>query len=292
MGAIFIYRKKDIANYIVAKECTHAAGEVVMHHHDNFFLEYDFEFAYVVEGRARHIVDGEVQELSAGDYVFLDYGVYHNYEIREGEHLRVINLIFDYRAVGILHPKMKYLSELAHYYQINPGMDNNRPITGYHFKDTADGRILQLFQKIQNELIVKGAGYFEIVKCWLIEIMIAGFRSYYGSRLSYSYSEDIEYIVMYISDYYMQSLSLSEFAEELNMSLPYLSQKFKRETGMNFLDYLHQRRVFESCRLIAGTEESIENIAGYVGYADSKSFREKFRKVMHMSPRQYKMNLR
>ena len=48
----------------------------------------------------------------------------------------------------------------------------------------------------------------------------------------------------------------------------------------------------ESCRLIAGTSDNIERIAEYVGYPDTKSFRERFRKVMRMSPAEYKRMMR
>lgn len=289
---IFVYKKKDVVNYIVVKECFHTAGEVLLHRHDNFFLEYDFEFAYVVEGRARHIVNNEVQELAAGDFVFLDYGVRHTYEIAEDEVFHIINLVFDYRALGLMHHQIQYLSELAHYYMINPEADNSRPITDYHFHDSADGHVLQLFRQIQRELTAKSAGYHEVVKCALTEIVIEGFRSYYGLQESPEYSEDIGYIVNYISDYYMHNLMLSDFARELHLSLSYLSRKFKLETGMNYVEFLHRRRIVESCRLIAGTTENIESVAEYVGYPDAKSFRERFRSVMHMSPAEYKRRMK
>ena len=289
---IFVYKKKDFANYIVAKECFHTTGDVEMHRHDNFFLEYDFEFAYVVEGRARHIVNETVQELGAGDFVFLDYGVRHNYEIAEGEVFHIINLVFDYRALGLLHHQVQYLSELAHYYMINPEEYNSRPVTDYLFHDGEDEHVLQLFRRIQRELTAKNAGYYELVKGALAEIVIRGFRSYYGVQQSPAYSEDIGYIVNYVSDYYMHNLMLSDFAQELHLSLSYLSRKFKLETGMNYVEFLHRRRIMESCRLIAGTSDNIEQIAEYVGYPDTKSFRERFRKVMRMSPAEYKRMMR
>ena len=75
------------------------------------------------------------------------------------------------------------------------------------------------------------------------------------------------------------------------MSVPYLSAKFKDETGMTFTDYLHSRRISESCKIILNTEESIESIAEYVGYSDSKKFRENFKRKMGVSPREYRRQM-
>ena len=135
---------------------------------------------------------------------------------------------------------------------------------------------------------MRASGYHQMVKGYLIEILINCFRSYFHVSNSAVYSPPIMRIVDYVTDFYMYKATLSEFASELGLSVPYLSKLFKDETGTTFTEYLHHRRIEESCRLISTTNSTIEEIAEMVGYSDSKKFRARFKYEMGITPREYK----
>lgn len=61
-----------------------------------------------------------------------------------------------------------------------------------------------------------------------------------------------------------------------------------KETGMPYTRYVLHRRISESCSLLSESDESIEFIAGYVGFSDSKAFRSEFKELTGMSPREYR----
>ena len=49
--------------------------------------------------------------------------------------------------------------------------------------------------------------------------------------------------------------------------------------------------VSASCRMLFDSDESIETIAEYIGYSDSKKYRKKFKEIVGVSPREYKKSL-
>ena len=63
-----------------------------------------------------------------------------------------------------------------------------------------------------------------------------------------------------------------ELARRLNYSLPYVSKRFKDGTGVPFMEYLQNYRVTEGCRLLSGTNRTLEEITRMVGYQDVKFF--------------------
>lgn len=284
-----MYYSTNMSEYIAVNRSVHNF-DVMPHIHDNILGGYDFEFVYVIKGEATHIVEGDRFEVRCGDYFFLDAGLSHGYDVKHGQALSIINIIFDYRAIDITKSRLKSLGELACHYGINKNMNDTEKRKDYLFHDS-DGSILEHYEIIGKELSERLPGYHEVIKCHLAELMLAGFRAYFSKNEQKSYSAPIKFILDYLSSGYMNDTTLTELARELRMSVPYLSAKFKDETGMTFTDYLHSRRISESCKIILNTEESIESISEYVGYSDSKKFRENFKRKMGVSPREYRRQM-
>ncbi len=285
---------KNIAEYISALYSIHDAGtQTEIHRHDNALGGSDFELVYVVSGYAKNVITGqEPKSISAGDYFFLDGGIEHCYLVEEGEDLMIINLIFDNRAVDLWHKRVNSLAELASFYGINPKTDDNRVRYDFYFKDDKDESVKRLFTEIDSELSARLPGYYEAVRCRLMEILIKGFRQYFNRDTTIQCSPDVRYVINYLTAFYMESTTLSSLAKELRLSLPYLSKKFKEEVGQTYLEYLHARRISESCRMLSTSDVPIESIAEFIGYSDSKKYREKFKEIVGISPREYRKRRR
>ena len=53
----------------------------------------------------------------------------------------------------------------------------------------------------------------------------------------------IRIVKRYIAEHYSEDISLSDAAKIVNLSPVYLSRLFKKEEGINFLDYMNQYRI-------------------------------------------------
>ena len=92
----------------------------------------------------------------------------------------------------------------------------------------------------------------------------------------------------YISEHYMDNLSLSSVAEELGISGGYLSTLFTQNFDCGFVDYLNQIRIDRACVYLEQTYLKTYEIAYKVGFKDEKYFSKVFKKLTGVSPREYR----
>lgn len=84
------------------------------------------------------------------------------------------------------------------------------------------------------------------------------------------------------------NLSLDYLSEQFQMNPKSLSKLFKEETGQKFVDYLIELRMNHARHLLEDTHRSIQEIAEEVGYTNAISFGRMFKKVVSMSPGEYR----
>jgi len=93
----------------------------------------------------------------------------------------------------------------------------------------------------------------------------------------------------YIEDHLYKKLSLKELSEAFHFNPNYLSQYFKKQTGMNFSEYVASRRVEKAKAMLETTDMSIGDIAASVGIQDYRTFSKLFKRYTNQSPSLYRM---
>ena len=97
--------------------------------------------------------------------------------------------------------------------------------------------------------------------------------------------------VSYLGEHYMEKITLRDLAGKLFVSDSYLSKLFRQELGTSFTDYLNKSRVEHSIDLMQGTELSLLEISGMVGFEDQSYFTKVFKRITGETPRQFKSHL-
>ncbi|MDH2925765.1 phosphoenolpyruvate hydrolase family protein [Lonepinella koalarum] len=97
-----------------------------------------------------------------------------------------------------------------------------------------------------------------------------------------------EEVKKYIEQHYMKNIHLSELALLLYISPSYLSIKFKKDTGISFIDYLVSYRINKAKELLKSTNISCKEIAQAVGYVDDIQFSKMFKKKTGITAIQYR----
>ncbi len=87
---------------------------------------------------------------------------------------------------------------------------------------------------------------------------------------------------------YMEELKLQALADELSIHPVWLSQLFKKEVGINFLDYITDMRIQKAKELLRQTNNKIYEIASTVGYQDIHHFGKLFKKKTGVTPKEYR----
>ncbi|KIL42365.1 hypothetical protein SD70_02095 [Gordoniibacillus kamchatkensis] len=94
--------------------------------------------------------------------------------------------------------------------------------------------------------------------------------------------------IEYIQAHYAEAISLRDVAKTVNMSKNYFSEVFKKVTGQNFVDYLIQLRLNRSKDLLQDSALKVYEVAEMSGFSDVKYFSKLFKKVMQISPTDYR----
>lgn len=87
---------------------------------------------------------------------------------------------------------------------------------------------------------------------------------------------------------YNMDFSLKQLSELMGYSPNHLSGLFKKQYGMTFQDYLIHTRIEKAKRLILTTDLKNYEIAERIGFGDVSYFGTRFKKLVGMSPKQYK----
>ena len=98
-------------------------------------------------------------------------------------------------------------------------------------------------------------------------------------------------IAEYIRANYQEELSLQGIADRYHLSREYISRKFKQDTNENISDYIERIRIENSKQLLHNPQLKISQISELVGYQDDKYFSKVFKKVVGLSPNQYRKKI-
>ena len=77
-------------------------------------------------------------------------------------------------------------------------------------------------------------------------------------------------------------------SDSLSLSPSYISRIFKKETGQNVPDYIHEKRVHMAKQLLSTTDQSIGDVAQQVGYSTAWTMNRIFKRIVHMTPGQWR----
>ncbi len=85
--------------------------------------------------------------------------------------------------------------------------------------------------------------------------------------------------------------TVNALASQLNLSSRYLSDMLKQETGKTALELIHLYVISEAKNMLVAAEQSITEIAYQLGFENPPYFSRLFKKVVGMSPKEYKSQL-
>ena len=92
----------------------------------------------------------------------------------------------------------------------------------------------------------------------------------------------------YIQHHLSEPIRAEKMAKELFMSRPYLSAKFKEETGETLTDFILKEKTEEAKRLLRYSDKTATAISSYLGFSSLGHFSQVFKKYTGLSPAEYR----
>lgn len=92
----------------------------------------------------------------------------------------------------------------------------------------------------------------------------------------------------YIHTNYMKNITLEEVGGITGFNASYFSALFKKEMGINFMEYIMEVRMDKAKKLLTETKDSVALVCEHVGYNDIKHFTKNFKMNTGLKPSVYR----
>lgn len=98
----------------------------------------------------------------------------------------------------------------------------------------------------------------------------------------------IEKSIKYIHDNFKQKLPLHLVSSYIYVNPQYFSRIFKKEVGINYIDYVNNLKIEYACKLLETTSYPAYRISSECGFTDPSYFNRVFVQQMKMTPHAYR----
>ena len=95
-------------------------------------------------------------------------------------------------------------------------------------------------------------------------------------------------VANYIQHHMSENITVEKLAKELFLSRPYLSRRFKEETGENLTDFILKEKTEEAKRLLRYSDKSLTAIGNYLGFSSQSHYTRVFKKYARVTPSEYR----
>ena len=99
---------------------------------------------------------------------------------------------------------------------------------------------------------------------------------------------EINKVIRFIHNHYDRQITLAAMSDYVNMASSYLSDLFKKKTGMTLIRYLHGVRVDQAKVMLRATQMTIGEIADRVGFENVNYFIKIFKRLTRLTPSEYR----
>ncbi len=127
----------------------------------------------------------------------------------------------------------------------------------------------------------------EQLENWMTNIM-AGILEIRRSQDHGRREDVISRIKEYIKEHYTGEISLSELAGKFFLNPYYLSQMFRKKTGMTYQSYVTSLRVERAKELFGEKDYKVYEVCEMVGYSDTAYFSRVFERATGCKPSEYR----
>lgn len=259
--------------------------KVPIHWHD------EYEYIFAVKGTVTVFINAEHIRLNEGDSVFINSGCLHGVESVKNKEsilrsLTILPKLIGGTAESVFSQKLviPLNSKTAPSFIIlNENSD---------WQSNATRAMLTAWDAITNEIYdFENESRYQISKAirLLIDHMFENKVSY---RSNDTVLEQIKVCLSYIEENYMNDISNPDLMNLCNWSESVLLRNFRQVTGTSPMQYIINHRIQKATEMLITTDLKSCDIALSCGFHDFSYFTKTFKRIMNMTPVEYRKKIR
>ncbi|MCD7956001.1 MAG: AraC family transcriptional regulator [Lachnospiraceae bacterium] len=242
---------------------------------------HDFsELFYLKSGRCVYTVLDARYELSAGDFLIIAPGEPHATRYEGPAQCERITFYCQ---------KSAFPEEFRNQYpEVIDILDKTSKITlEQKYQLDAEKLVLRISQESIRMDTYASESIRYLTLCLLISLKRSGHFMVNVTEKE-AYSKDILDAIEYVRQNYPLPLTLEDAARRAGLSPTYFSKKFHHATGNTFKKYVNEIRILNAKQMLLSTDDSVTKIAISCGFGSSNYFKDVFRRMTGVSPREYR----
>lgn len=136
---------------------------------------------------------------------------------------------------------------------------------------------------IENLLSIQELESFE-------QKMAEGFAKKVKEIKANVYSPAILNTIYYIDNHLCEDIQIDSIAKEVYLNPSYLSSLFHKETGKTISEWIKTKRIEEAAHFVLNSNDDIADIALFYNFCSQSYFVQCFKKIMGVTPGEYRKN--
>ncbi|PXV84896.1 beta-xylosidase [Lachnotalea glycerini] len=233
------------------------------------------EIILVLSGQLVVNVDDLVYTLNEDDLIVINGDAIHDLK---SEACEIILLHMDLERIYYNNAKLEN-------YFVCCSTNKKSSYADYNYIRYLLARIIQTNSDIKNNHKTMA-----IIYTLLNELNTSFCEIHSFSSHSDKHNERIRMITKYIKHHFRENVTLSDLAQNQNLSVSYLSKFFEKHMHTNFIHYYNSIKLEHAVNELLSSDATIENIAVNNGFSDSRSFVSAFKKNYGIRPSEYRKN--
>lgn len=223
---------------------------------------------YSIDGKGTIEVEGEVYSIEKSEVFCIPCMKGHRYYADENDPWSILWVHFKGENTGY------FPIQEPHIVNINSRNSDSRLIMLFNLLF----RVLKRNYTLGNFIYIS-----QVLSLILSEV-------YFREKVDESSVQDrhVTMVIRFMYENLTRSLTLNELSDKVQLSRSYLNSIFKTQTGRSPMEFFIHLKMQEACKLLKNTNMYIYEVSSSLGYEDQYYFSRIFKKVVGISPKDYK----
>jgi AraC family L-rhamnose operon transcriptional activator RhaR/AraC family L-rhamnose operon regulatory protein RhaS len=246
------------------------------------------EIVIITAGRGVHVTGEDSYPLSAGDAFVIGGSRRHDYHSMN--RLCLVNILFQPEKLNLRTYDLRTLPGYHALFTLEPAWRQRHQFNGrLRLQPSELSVVMAYVDKLDEELRTRPSGFKFMATASFMQIV--GYLSRCFARAKNPDSRALLRIgeaISHLEANYQEPIDLDRLAEIAHMSKRNFMRSFQAAMGSSPIAHLIQLRVNYAASLLRRSEHSVTDIAFQVGFSDSNYFARQFRKLLGVTPRDYR----
>ena len=258
--------------------------------YEPFHYHEECQLTLVLSSSGSVFMGNSLVEYAAGDLFFIGENLPHvlrddNIHIpRNKNAVSAISVFFSLPSI------MRMLEDIPEAFPLQKLLQDSA--FGFKIKDAAQKKIGEHMKTIRDSF-----GFVRIME--LLQILILFASSPHTEKLTLIKSapldrfqrNNLNKVFDYVMAHYHEKITLEEISSLVYMTPNAFCRFFKKHTQKSFSSFLIEVRVNKACKMLQDSASSVSDSCYSSGYNNISNFHRHFRRVVGMTPNEYKKQL-